>query len=117
MMQTGSIRKIRLCAVESVTAGSARGFDITSDRGKRNVLVVNHQGKYHAYVNSCPHTGVTLDWMPDQFLDSTGTLIQCATHGALFRIEDGLCIYGPCLDRSLTALTTSIEGPDLYILV
>jgi nitrite reductase/ring-hydroxylating ferredoxin subunit len=117
MIQTGSNRKIRVCTVDQIPAGSARGFEIATDRGKRSVVVVSYQGSYVAYINSCPHTGVSLDWMPDQFLDSSGTLLQCATHGALFRIEDGLCIYGPCLDRSLTTLPTTVEGSDLYLLV
>ncbi|MEE8263379.1 MAG: Rieske (2Fe-2S) protein, partial [Gammaproteobacteria bacterium] len=41
-------------------------------------------------------------WVPDQFLDETGNLLQCATHGALFRIEDGFCVAGPCTGASLT---------------
>jgi nitrite reductase/ring-hydroxylating ferredoxin subunit len=83
----------------------------------RDILVVSQQDHYYAYLNSCPHTGASLDWQPNQFLDSSGTLIQCSTHGALFRIEDGLCIYGPCLNRSLTAIETHIELGELFILL
>ena len=37
-------------------------------------------------------------------------MILCATHGALFRIEDGHCLSGPCVGESLTPLPVSIEG-------
>ena len=41
------------------------------------------------YVNSCPHLGSPLDWVPNRFLSADGRHVLCATHGALFRIEDG----------------------------
>ena len=42
-----------------------------------------------------------LNWSPDQFLNVDGSLIQCATHGALFDIDSGRCIAGPCLGEHL----------------
>ena len=50
-----------------------------------------------------PSSGIELNWMPDQFLESGGDLIICSTHGALFKIDDGLCISGPC-QKALTSL-------------
>jgi nitrite reductase/ring-hydroxylating ferredoxin subunit len=41
-------------------------------------------GQAYVYLNRCPHRGVGLEWHPDQFLDPSNSLIQCATHGALF---------------------------------
>ena len=63
------------------------------------------------YVNSCPHTGGPLDWIEGQFLDLNGQYIVCATHGALFRIEDGHCLAGPCKGKGLTAVeVVVVEG-------
>ena len=62
-------------------------------------------------VNSCPHTGGPLDWVEDQFLDLDRRHILCATHGALFRIEDGHCLAGPCKGKGLTAVAIVVaEG-------
>jgi nitrite reductase/ring-hydroxylating ferredoxin subunit len=47
-------------------------------------------------VNRCPHVGTPLDWAENEFLDREGRHIVCATHGALFRIDDGRCVAGPC---------------------
>jgi len=66
------------------------------------VFIVRHQGTVVAYINSCPHRKVPLEWVPEQFLDYDKQFIQCATHGALFTIENGLCISGPCNRQSLT---------------
>jgi len=76
---------------------------------------VAKRGQLYCYLNSCPHTGVNLDWMPDQFLDISGELIQCATHGALFSIKTGLCIRGPCLGQSLKAFEWVMEGDDVFV--
>jgi nitrite reductase/ring-hydroxylating ferredoxin subunit len=37
----------------------------------------------------------------DQFLSDDGRFIVCSTHGALFRIEDGHCLDGPCIGQAL----------------
>lgn len=116
MIPSGTHSRIRLCLLDDLPAEGAIGFNVDTVNGPRAVFVVRQAGNCYAYVNSCPHTGVTLDWQPDQFLDSSGTLIQCSTHGALFRIEDGFCIYGPCANRSLTAIPTEIEANQLYLL-
>lgn len=68
------------------------------------------RGRVRAYRNRCPHRGVTLNWVPGRFLDSDGRYLQCATHGALFRPEDGVCVAGPCVGERLPALAVTIVG-------
>ena len=73
-------------------------------------MVVLKDGKLYCYHNICPHTGANLDWSQDQFLNAKTDLIQCATHGALFRIEDGFCVSGPCAGQKLFPLELKIDG-------
>jgi nitrite reductase/ring-hydroxylating ferredoxin subunit len=40
---------------------------------------------------------------------------MCATHGALFEIEDGKCVYGPCLGRSLAPIRIRVEGGNVLL--
>lgn len=117
MIETIRNLKIRLCPLASVPIEGAIGFKLDTANGSRDIFVVRQRENYHAYVNSCPHTGVGLDWQPNQFLNLGGTLIQCSTHGALFRIEDGVCIHGPCVNQSLTSIQTEIEDGDIYVLL
>jgi nitrite reductase/ring-hydroxylating ferredoxin subunit len=49
-----------------------------------------------------------LEWQPDQFLDLSLSYIQCFTHGALFRVEDGLCLRGPCSGDRLTSIRVEV---------
>ena len=99
-----------LCALNAIPENGTRGFTVDTKTGPRQVFIVRQGGACHGYLNQCPHTGVPLDWAPDQFLDITGKLIQCATHGALFRIEDGYCIHGPCAGQSLHRVQIKIEN-------
>lgn len=78
-------------------------------------LAIRQDGKLHVYRNHCPHLGIPLEWMPDQFLDRDGHYIQCSTHGALFRIDNGLCISGPCQGESLETIPFRIEEKSLII--
>lgn len=67
------------------------------------------------YVNRCEHIPVPLDAGSRRFLDPTGRYLECRTHGALFRVEDGYCESGPCLGRSLEARPIRVDG-DLVVI-
>tara|TARA_B100000780_G_scaffold153144_1_gene107039 strand:+ start:492 stop:851 length:360 start_codon:yes stop_codon:yes gene_type:complete len=90
--------------------GHSKGFIINGT----NFFVLRHQGNLVAYLNSCPHRKVPLEWLPDQFLNADKQFIQCAAHGALFTIEQGLCISGPCHQESLTSLCVKERGGKVY---
>ena len=62
------------------------------------------------YLNSCPHIGVPLDWMPNQFLSTDRRRIICALHGAEFTIAEGRCLAGPCLGDHLQKVPLRIEA-------
>jgi naringenin degradation protein FdeD len=101
-------RKFEICGLADLPAGCSRGFSVAVPGGTKDIFFVRKGPRVFGYQNSCPHTGSPLDWVPDQFLNREGTLIQCATHDALFRIEDGLCLKGPCAGRSLNALAVAV---------
>ncbi len=106
-----------LCPREAIPENSARGFTIEPPGGRLQVLLVRWNNRLHAYVNRCPHTGVNLDWVPDRFLDHSGTWLQCATHGALFRIHDGFCVHGPCAGQSLQPVPVDERNGELFAIL
>jgi nitrite reductase/ring-hydroxylating ferredoxin subunit len=63
-----------------------------------------------AYVNNCPHAGHPLNFKADRFLTPDRNLILCASHGALFTRDQGLCIAGPCPGQSLTPVPIEVIG-------
>ena len=75
-----------------------------------------------AYQNLCPHAGHPLNWKPDSFLTPDRDAIICASHGAMFTIESGECIAGPCPGRSLKPVAVDVRdgrirvtGPDTLL--
>jgi len=73
-------------------------------------FVVRHGDKVRAYVNHCPHAGFPLNWSRDQFLVPGAPLILCVMHGAMFEIETGECIAGPCTGQSLQSLAVQVRN-------
>ena len=105
----------RLCRLEEIPDGTGRGFTITRRGQELEVLVVRRGDQAWAYINCCPHYGITLEWMQDRFVDHTGEHIQCSTHGALFRFADGHCVWGPCAGASLASLPLVLQDGVLHI--
>lgn len=82
---------------------------------RQEVLVVRVGDQLFAYENRCPHRGTTLDWVPDRFMTMDAKYLQCATHGALFRPEDGVCVLGPCQGQALQPLRIERVDADVWL--
>lgn len=95
-----------LCHIDELPDRAGRGFSV--GEGETIFLVRRGQSIY-AYRNVCPHKGLNLDWVPDRFMDTSGEYIHCANHDALFRVEDGLCIAGPCRGARLKAIAFRVS--------
>ncbi len=104
-----SMTRQRLCRLEDLADPGSRSFTLGTGNGSgEEIFVVRHSTKVFAYRNHCPHTGSPLDWQPDQFLNLDRTLIQCSTHFALFQIDNGFCVSGPCTGQSLIPIAVEL---------
>lgn len=100
-----------LCSLEELTNYYSKGFSFD----EKSIFVVRQNDNVYAYRNSCPHLGIQLEWQADRFLDIEGELIQCSTHGALFTIQEGFCVSGPCSGQSLEALEVDIRDGQVWV--
>lgn len=104
---------MQLCRDSEIEDGEAKGFVVPNPNpnakfGQR-IFVVRWENQLKAYLNSCPHIGMPLDWTPDKFFAADDRHLICATHGALFLPEDGLCVVGPCYGESLEKIEIAVE--------
>lgn len=99
-----------VCALADLEATGSRGFSIGEGEWPLRGFVVRTMKGVAAFVNTCPHAGHPLNFRPDKFLTPDRNLILCASHGALFTRDDGLCIAGPCPGQSLTAIPIELVG-------
>jgi len=102
-----------ICAISEVSDPGTYEFTIGEGEWPLQGFVVRFQGQLRAYVNSCPHLGVSLNYRPHEFFAPYEPLLQCAVHGALFLPLSGTCIAGPCAGRKLREL--EIETIDGYL--
>ena len=92
---------VRLCRLNDLAEGAARGFD-PQNTGQDTLLVVRQGERLFAYADACPHHGTPMAWRKDAYLNAAGDRIVCGAHGALFEIASGRCTLGPCLGEALT---------------
>ena len=104
-----------LCKNTDITDPGSKGFEVEIQGKIQAIFVVHKDGEFFAYHNRCPHTGASLEWQADQFLDLDKSLIQCANHDALFMIDSGKCISGPCAGDLLQALPLIINEDNVYL--
>lgn len=105
----------RLGRLDVIAEGGSARLAFAGDSFGHGLCVLRRGNRLHAYLNRCPHTGGPMDWQPGVFLDADGTYIQCSTHGALFRVEDGYCVSGPCAGASLTAMAVTVRDGELLL--
>lgn len=101
-----------LCRLDDLADPGSKAFTLRDiDGDEQEIFVVRQGARVFGYVNSCPHLRIPLALRPDRYLDYDKAHIQCATHGALFRIKDGKCIQGPCRGKSLRQVALDlVEG-------
>ena len=104
-----------ICKLEEVPDKDAKGMVAVVAGKQRNIFVARKGEAAYAYLNWCPHNQVLIDQIPDKFFNADKSFIQCSKHGALFQVEDGLCIEGPCEGESLQPLTTTVKDGIVYL--
>lgn len=95
---------IALCRLEDIP--DPGGIDLEIDG--EACFAVRQGQSVHLFRNRCPHVGLPLNLLPGRFLDYDRQYIQCSSHGALFEIDSGHCIAGPCHGQHLESLPCQV---------
>ncbi len=89
-------------------------FDVERGGETLPAFAVRFRGVVHAYVNECRHQCTELDWNPGEFFDAERLYLICATHGALYQPDTGLCIDGPCRGARLSTVAVVEHDGGIY---
>ncbi len=103
----------RLCALDEIADPGSKGFLFREGEALFLGFVVRRGGAVTGYVDRCPHAGMALAMVEDRYLTREGDLILCSSHGALFRVEDGVCIGGPCAGQALRTWAVGLEHDEV----
>ncbi|MFV0386061.1 Rieske (2Fe-2S) protein [Paracoccus sp. (in: a-proteobacteria)] len=105
-----------LARLDQIADGHSRGFDPLGE-GRDTMFVVRHGDRVHAWRNACPHYDhARMAWKKDQFLNGDRTRIVCGAHGALFEIDSGICVLGPCPGQRLTPVPIALRDGQIFVL-
>jgi len=112
--------KVRVCPLRALSDGEVRVVRLGADEYglPREVLVMTDptDGKPRAYLNVCKHLPIPIDsGSRDFYAEDDRVHLICHTHGALYRVSDGVCVEGPCDGEALDAVTVEIEDEDVYV--
>ncbi|MEX0709473.1 MAG: Rieske 2Fe-2S domain-containing protein [Woeseia sp.] len=117
-MSGAETRRVTVGRLDELNDPGCREFEIGEGDWPFRGFVVRQGEAVYAYENYCMHVGHPLNFKPDSFLTRDLSRIICASHGALYEIESGLCVAGPCPGKSLRPVSADVidglivvEGP------
>jgi len=107
-------RRKLVAKIGELAHGMSKKFILRSNGREVEAMLVNYQGEFFAYFNRCPHIGITLDWVDNQFFTVDRRYVMCANHGATFEPATGECIWGPCLGAALQSVPLEVDGENIF---
>lgn len=104
-----------LCPLADLDDNAARQAQLDGDHGVEDLILIRRGDDIYCYRNVCPHQGRALNYAPNGFLFTKNDELVCAAHGATFRIDDGVCVGGPCPGASLRGVPVRVEQGNVVV--
>jgi nitrite reductase/ring-hydroxylating ferredoxin subunit len=93
----------------------ARGGFVRVGLGPRTFLVGRVADGWRAYDNVCRHRALPLDLGAPSPMSDDGRYLLCHQHGALYRLDDGKCVVGPCAGEWLSPIPVAGDEDSLTL--
>lgn len=109
------MKTISVGRFDEIDDPGCREFSIGDGDWPFKGFVVRQGDDVYAYQNFCVHVGHPLNWRPDSFLTKDKNAIICASHGAMYEIDTGVCAGGPCKGRELRKVAVEVRGGEVFV--
>lgn len=107
--------QIQVCQSSDLSEGGiGYRFKVLYNGEETTAFAVRVDNEVRSFLNRCSHVPVELDWNYGEFLDDSGRIIVCTTHGASYDATDGNCLGGPCDGNPLVRLTIEEKDGVVY---
>lgn len=110
-----STAEVIVGALDELDDPGCREFCIGEGDWPFKGFVVRRGDAVFAYQNYCMHVGHPLNWRPNEFLNQDSSLIVCASHGALYEIDSGICVSGPCPGKTLRPIEVEVRNGTIVV--
>ena len=110
--------RMRVCKRSELVHGMVKTVPLPKGnrrRPRQAIILLDNQGCVRGYENLCKHLPIPLSTHEETFFDDDSLHLFCRTHGAKYRLHDGLCIEGPCQGESLNAMHVFVEDDEVWI--
>lgn len=107
--------ELKVGALAEIADPGCREFSVGDGDWPFRGFVVRKGNDVFAYQNYCVHVGHPLNWAPDSFLTKDRSAIICASHGAVYEIDSGLCVAGPCKGKHLRRVDVDVRDGEIYV--
>jgi nitrite reductase/ring-hydroxylating ferredoxin subunit len=103
-----------LCRIDEVPDRTAKAIELRgiNPHGEVDtcpIIVVRWAEQVYGYINTCPHKPTQLDASrPGKFWNEEHSHLMCDKHGAIFEVDTGMCLDGPCQGKGLTPLSVQV---------
>ena len=100
-----------ICHQDDLADGEGRRFRAAGGE----LLLLRHDGCFHAYRNDCPHMNLPLTNRSRVAVDAQRGQLMCMQHAAAFDIKNGLCVQGPCVGMELVPVALKVLDGQLWL--
>jgi nitrite reductase/ring-hydroxylating ferredoxin subunit len=107
--------ELKVGALDEIADPGCREFSVGAGDWPFRGFVVRKGDDVFAYQNYCVHVGHPLNWAPDSFLTKDRSAIICASHGAVYEIDSGLCVAGPCKGKNLRRVAVDVRDGEIFV--
>ncbi|HET9608627.1 MAG TPA: non-heme iron oxygenase ferredoxin subunit [Acidimicrobiales bacterium] len=101
--------KVTLCALDEITPGSARRFDV----GRHRIAVVRIDDDVYAIGDTCTHQNISLS---EGDIDTEERTVECWKHGSEFSLETGEALTLPAT-RAEPVYDVRVDGGQIVVVL
>jgi nitrite reductase/ring-hydroxylating ferredoxin subunit len=94
--------------------GDGVRFRILDQGLEREAFAVRFDDVVLAYLNTCRHESLMLDFGDAHYFDEAYDALVCCHHGARYEPKTGVCVDGPCVGARLTRLGVELRDGALW---
>ena len=110
-----TMQQLQVCkSTDLEEGGTGYRFKVLYNGEETTAFVVRVDDAVRCFLNRCSHVPVELDWNYGEFLDDSGRIVVCATHGTSYDATDGSCLGGPCDGNPLVKLNIEERDGAVY---